>query len=326
MIKSSLLITVKGGNGGNGCVSYYTNRRISKGGPDGGNGGNGGNVVFKGSSQMRTLEYYHYARHIKAQPGEDGSSQNRHGKNADDTVCIVPLGTQIWTEDEAELLADINEEGQCYIAAKGGSGGYGNSYFRNASNQTPDYSKPGEIVTECKVYLKLKMIADVGLIGFPNAGKSSFLRNVSNSKTKVAPYPFTTLYPELGTITYHDQQIIFADIPGLIEGAHEGKGLGHEFLAHIERCKILFHLIDITTDNPMQAYKQIRYELEQHSDILLNKPEIVLLTKSDLLSTDECQVKCEQLSKQLSQQVFYVSNFQDCMSANFMKAMWDELS
>lgn len=315
----NVLVTLKAGNGGNGCVSYHTNRRISKGGPDGGDGGNGGDIIFKGCKQLRTLEYYQYSPNIKAEPGINGSSQSMNGRNGEDKICTVPLGTQIWNEDESEVLADITDDEQIFIAVKGGIGGFGNEHFKNASNQTPDYAENGTQGEECKLTLKLKLIADVGIIGLPNAGKSSFLRSISNSKTKVADYPFTTLRPELGTITYQGKQIVFADIPGLIEDAHQGRGLGHYFLSHVERCSILLHLIDITNEDILSAYKIIRHELEMYASELKDKPEIIVLTKKDMLTESECNTISSGLHKLTGKQIYIISNFANTLSDPLFK-------
>ncbi len=447
------LITARAGDGGNGCVSYHTSRRVSKGGPDGGNGGNGGNIIFVGNTDICTLDYYRYSHKLKAANGTNGSAQNMHGKHGQDLMCHVPLGTQIYklkacdenmiaycrrcrskknrleqsvditkqsdtyheqsqinmdectgnmdectgcctcsadiqdcigcckcikpisaqddtvtdlhwqidysklnqsmllcigccqchehvdpyehaahnehaacddsevycknckaelTDDDKydeELLIDITENNQRYIAVKGGIGGFGNTYYKNASNQTPDYAQKGTQGSSDKFVLRLKLIADVGIIGFPNAGKSSFLRSISNSKTKVADYPFTTLTPELGTMIYNGKHIIFADIPGLIEDAHIGKGLGHYFLSHIERCGMLLHLIDMTQDNLLHIYKLIRNELGKYDDRLLMKPEIVVLTKKDMCTEDEIQRAIE-LFQAEHMHVICISNFE----------------
>lgn len=447
------LISANAGDGGNGCVSYHSSRRIAKGGPDGGNGGNGGNIIFVGSTDVCTLDYYRYSHKLKAENGSNGASQTMHGKSGQDLLCKVPLGTQIYKlnpceetdfiycrrcraktkgkklenaesacvdscviaddvsysdtnaeiaemcqgccsckdaddnnevmcdgcceclyseecddekavvcegccecanadddedsddaddydtttdidtdadldsdeptckrcravltnddEYDEELLIDIVEAGQRYLAVKCGVGGFGNTHFKNASNQTPDYAQKGTKGDFGKFVLRLKLIADVGIIGFPNAGKSSFLRSISNSKTKVADYPFTTLDPELGTIIYHGKHIIFADIPGLIEDAHIGKGLGHYFLSHIERCGMLLHLIDMTQnpDNLLDIYRMIRNELGKYDDKLLMKPEIVVLTKRDMCSDDEVQLAIQQFQQQ-DIDVICISNFE----------------
>lgn len=423
------LISAKAGDGGNGCVSYHTSRRVAKGGPDGGNGGNGGNIIFIASVDVCTLDYYRYSHKLKAENGAHGASQNMNGKNGQDLLCKVPFGTQIYalkpcedadfvccrrcraktkiadesddaaceyckclandeacdmktctcykmknnnedteqlsddravcdicdndvceceTEDEdadelaaysqsdsmndededsepvcrdcrailtdddkydEELLIDIVEHGQSYVAVQGGVGGFGNTYYKNASNQTPDYAQKGTQGSSARFVLRLKLIADVGIIGFPNAGKSSFLRSISNSKTKVADYPFTTLDPELGTIIYHGKHIIFADIPGLIEDAHIGKGLGHYFLSHIERCGTLLHLIDMTQENILDVYRMIRNELGKYDQKLLTKPEIVLLTKKDLCSDEEITAAITQFHEQ-NIPVICISNFE----------------
>lgn len=276
-------IHIKAGDGGNGGLSFRHEKFLEFGGPDGGNGGDGGDVYFEGSDCINTLIDYRYQQHFKAQRGQNGMSANCYGAGGNDLILKVPVGTEILDESGTLQLADIVENGQRVMIAKGGTGGFGNNHFKSSTNRAPrraDKGKPGE---ELWVWLQLKLIADVGLLGFPNAGKSTFLSKVSRAKPKIADYPFTTLIPQLGVVSYGGREFVIADIPGLIEGAHEGRGLGDKFLAHIERCKILVHLIDISQENPLSMYEALRNELCMYSKELSEKPEIIALNKIDLL-------------------------------------------
>lgn len=276
-------IHIKAGDGGNGGLSFRHEKFLEFGGPDGGNGGDGGDVYFEGSDCLNTLIDYRYQQHFKAQRGQNGMSANCYGAGGNDLILKVPVGTEILDESGTLQLADIVENGQRVMIAKGGTGGFGNNHFKSSTNRAPrraDKGKPGE---ELWVWLQLKLIADVGLLGFPNAGKSTFLSKVSRAKPKIADYPFTTLIPQLGVVSYGGREFVIADIPGLIEGAHEGRGLGDKFLAHIERCKILVHLVDISQENPLSMYEVLRNELCMYSKELSEKPEIIVLNKIDLL-------------------------------------------
>lgn len=276
-------IHIKAGDGGNGGLSFRHEKFLEFGGPDGGNGGDGGDVYFEGSDCLNTLIDYRYQQHFKAQRGQNGMSANCYGAGGNDLILKVPVGTEILDESGTLQLADIVENGQRVMIAKGGTGGFGNNHFKSSTNRAPrraDKGKPGE---ELWVWLQLKLIADVGLLGFPNAGKSTFLSKVSRAKPKIADYPFTTLIPQLGVVSYGGREFVIADIPGLIEGAHEGRGLGDKFLAHIERCKILVHLVDISQENPLSMYEALRNELCMYSKELSEKPEIIVLNKIDLL-------------------------------------------
>ena len=311
-------VYLRAGAGGNGCVSFYRARFLAKGGPDGGNGGNGGNIIFKASSQQTSLIAYQYKPHIYLKAAVDGKNQHKHGKNGEDSICIVPPGTEIWNSDKTKLLADLEKDGNEYLAAQGGKGGMGNDHFKTATNQTPDYATQGTSGEETDLWLELKIIADIGIIGFPNAGKSSLLRNISRATPEVADYPFTTLTPQLGRAVLHDKTLVFADIPGLIENAHLGKGLGHQFLAHIERCNTLLHLIDINTPDIINTYKQIRYELEQYSKKLTNKKEVIALTKTDTVPIEYIEEQIKILSK-------YLNNAKIAIISNISKKGIDEL-
>lgn len=288
-------IFVKAGNGGNGCVSFRREKRIAKGGPDGGNGGNGGNIIFKASKkEASSLIKIKLHPHVCATFGNHGKGSNIDAKNELDLIVNLPLGTQVFSEN-MNLLADLQQDGQTFLAARGGKGGKGNNFFKTSNNQAPVEYELGELGENRTYILQLKIIADVGIIGLPNAGKSSLLRAISNATPKIADYPFTTLTPQIGTVFFKNRVITFADIPGLIKDASLNKGLGHAFLAHIERCKILVHLIDINQDI-LHAYQIIRTELEAYSQELTNKPELVVLNKIDTLDQDTIKKKTNLLS------------------------------
>lgn len=280
-------IYLKSGNGGPGSVSFRREKYIEYGGPDGGNGGRGGHVIIRASDKNNTLIDFRYQQHFKAQNGTGGMGKNRTGKNGDDCIIIVPIGTQVLDEDKDTVLHDFTEVGEELVFLKGGDGGHGNAHYKSSTNQAPRKSTPGWPGQEIAIWLRLKLIADVGLLGKPNAGKSSFLSVVSNARPKVADYPFTTLHPNLGVVKLFDEkEIVIADIPGLIEGAHEGSGLGTRFLGHVERTKVLLHLVDITQNEPAEAYEMIRNELREYGAGLAKKPEIVALTKCDGIDED----------------------------------------
>ena len=275
-------IYVASGKGGKGCVSFRREKYIEYGGPNGGDGGRGGDVIFVTDQNLNTLIDFRYQQHFKAMKGRDGMGKNKTGASGNDTVIKVPPGTEIYNEDKSVLLVDLVENNQKYIFLKGGKGGLGNSHFKSSTNQAPRQFTNGNPLEEQWVWLSLKLFADVGIIGLPNAGKSTFLSTISNAQPKVADYPFTTLHPVLGVIKNFDKEIVVADIPGLIEGAHEGKGLGDTFLAHIERCKILLHLVDSTDPNWRDNYSIVRKELKKYGQKLDQKEEIIALSKQDL--------------------------------------------
>ncbi|MFZ8864525.1 MAG: Obg family GTPase CgtA [Rickettsiales bacterium] len=299
-------IWVKSGNGGNGCLSFRREAHIPYGGPDGGNGGRGGHIIFKATSSINTLIDYRFKKHFKAQNGEAGKGKNRFGKNGSDLTLMVPVGTQILSES-GNIIADLDQHGQELLFLEGGKGGAGNAAFKSSKNQTPKYFKAGIEGENLNIILQLKIISDMGIIGFPNAGKSTLLSTISRAKPKIANYPFTTLKPELGVIFVDNHEFVMADIPGLIEGASLGIGLGHKFLKHIERCKALLHLIDITANDIYISYKTIRKELEQYSKILLKKQEIVALNKTDLISAEEIIEKQTYLSQKIQKPVLIIS-------------------
>ena len=277
-------IYISSGNGGPGWISFRREANVPKGGPDGGNGGDGGNVIIKTVDNLNTLIDYRYKQHFKAKSGQHGMGKNRNGHNADDIILKVPFGTEILNEDKNVKLADLVDKDDNIILAKGGVGGKGNAFFKSSTNQSPRHAQPGEKGEEKTIWLRLKLIADVGLVGLPNAGKSTFLSKISSSRPKIADYPFTTLYPNLGVNRTDDKEFVVADIPGLIEDAHIGKGLGHKFLGHIERCKVLLHLIDITNENIMESFQVIENELKAYNEKVYNKDQIVVFTKCDALN------------------------------------------
>jgi len=290
-------VYVRSGDGGNGCVSFRREKFIEFGGPDGGDGGKGGDVIVECVANLNTLLDYRYKQHFKAKKGGHGMGQNRTGAGGADVVLKVPPGTQIFEEDDETLIADLTMPGDRMVLLRGGNGGFGNARFKSSTNQAPRRANPGQPGEEMTIWLRLKLIADAGLIGLPNAGKSTFLAAVSAAKPKIADYPFTTLHPNLGVVRVDGTDFVLADIPGLIEGAHEGAGIGDRFLGHVERCAVLLHLVDATLDDPAEAYRVIRGELEAYGAGLEEKPEIVALSKSDAVPPDELKRKSRALAK-----------------------------
>jgi GTP-binding protein len=282
-------VYIRSGDGGAGCVSFRREKFIEFGGPDGGDGGKGGDVVITCVDGLNTLIDYRYQQHFKGKTGGHGMGRNRHGANGADAVLKVPAGTQVFAEDGETLLADLTKVGESVRIAKGGNGGFGNAYFKSSTNRAPRRANPGQPGEEMVILLRLKLIADAGLVGLPNAGKSTFLSVVTAAKPKIADYPFTTLHPGLGVVRSDGREFVLADIPGLIEGAHEGHGLGDRFLGHVERCRVLLHLVDATCEHAGQAYGIVRAELEAYGQGLAEKPEIVALSKADVL--DETALK-----------------------------------
>lgn len=279
-------IYVKSGNGGPGCVSFRREKFIEHGGPDGGNGGKGGDVIFTAVKELNTLIDFRYTQHFRARPGDGGAGEMRFGRDGDDIIIQVPVGTEILDEDQETILIDMKDPGQTITFLKGGDGGFGNAHYKSSTNQAPRKSTPGWPGVERGLWLRLKLIADAGLVGMPNAGKSTFLASCTAAKPKIADYPFTTLHPNLGVVKAGDREFVLADIPGLIEGAHEGHGLGDRFLGHVERTAVLLHLVDITQDEPWNAYETIRNELAEYGNGLEDKPEIVALNKADALGKE----------------------------------------
>ena len=290
-------IYIKAGNGGDGSPSFRREKFVEFGGPDGGDGGKGGSIILKSEENLNTLIDYRYQQHHKAERGENGSGQNRTGKGGEDLILKVPLGTQVFEEDNKTLLFDFNKKGEEYVAAAGGKGGLGNTRFKSSTNRAPRKFTKGNIGEEFTIWLQLKTIADVGIIGLPNAGKSSLLAAVTSAVPKIANYKFTTLNPNLGVMLYDDKEITLADIPGLIEGAHSGTGLGIKFLKHIERCKTLLHLIDINNESVVRSYNQVRKEIGKYSKKMLKKKEIIVLNKIDLIDKKEIDQKKEEFKK-----------------------------
>lgn len=280
-------VFVKSGDGGNGCVAFRREKYVEFGGPDGGDGGRGGNVIAEAVSNLNTLIDFRYRQHFKAQRGRHGMGKNRTGAKSGDVVLSVPVGTQIFAEDKETLLADLTEPGERAVLAHGGDGGHGNTHFKSATNQAPRRADPGHPGEEHWIWLRLKIIADAGLVGLPNAGKSTFLATVSRAKPKIADYPFTTLHPQLGVVVVDNNDFILADIPGLIAGAHEGAGLGTRFLGHLERCRVLVHLVDGTGEDVAEDYRTVRRELDSYGAGLGNKPQVVALNKVDAMTPEQ---------------------------------------
>lgn len=300
-------VYVKSGNGGNGCQSFRREKYIEFGGPDGGDGGRGGDIIVEAVPALNTLIDFRFQQHIKAKNGRPGAGRNRTGAKGLDALMRVPVGTQIYDESGQELIADLTEAGQRLMLLKGGRGGIGNAAFKSSTNRAPRQTIPGELGTETIWILRLKLIADAGLIGLPNAGKSTLLAAVSRARPKIADYPFTTLHPHLGMIDQDDSRFVLVDIPGLIEGAHEGAGLGHRFLGHVERAGILVHLVDGAADDVAGQYRAIRDELQAYSPELAEKPELVVLNKCDALSNDDQSERQRQLSECAGKTVFAIS-------------------
>ena len=290
-------IYVKAGDGGDGSPSFRRDKYVEYGGPDGGDGGKGGSIILKAEENLNTLIDYRYQQHHKAQRGENGAGQNCTGKSGDDLYLKVPLGTQVFEEDNKTLIFDFSKKGEEFVAAIGGKGGLGNTRFKSSTNRAPRKFTKGTIGEDFTIWLQLKTIADIGIIGLPNAGKSSLLSVITNANPKIANYRFTTLNPNLGVASYDDKEITIADIPGLVEGAHEGVGLGIQFLKHIERCKSLLHLIDITNLDLNESYEQVKNELKNYSSKLLEKKELVVLNKIDLIDEDTVKDVIDHFSK-----------------------------
>jgi GTP-binding protein len=302
-------IFVKAGDGGSGSASMRREKFIEYGGPDGGNGGKGASIILKAERNLNTLIDYRYTQHFKAERGENGKGKNKTGKTGKDLILEVPIGTQILEEDNKTLLFDFKNEKEEFVVAIGGRGGLGNTNFKSSTNRAPRKFTKGTTGEEFWIWLQLKTIADVGIIGLPNAGKSSLLAAITNATPKIANYKFTTLNPNLGVAIYNNKEITIADIPGLIEGAHIGVGLGIKFLKHIERCKALLHLIDITEENIENLYKQVRNELGKYSKDLLKKDELIVFNKIDLIDKNKLKEKKDKFSKKTKNEVLAISTF-----------------
>ncbi len=288
-------VTIRSGSGGNGCISFRREKYIEYGGPDGGDGGRGGDVWAEAVDGLNTLIDFRYQQHFFAKNGQGGAGRQRTGKDGDDIVLKVPVGTEILDEDQDTVLADLIEVGERVRLAAGGNGGFGNLHFKSATNQAPRHANPGQPGVEREVWLRLKLIADVGLLGLPNAGKSTFLAATSNARPKIADYPFTTLHPNLGVVGVDDAEFVVADIPGLIEGAHEGKGIGDRFLGHVERSAMLLHLVDGTAEDVAADWQTIIDELEAYGGALADKPRLTVLNKIDALDEEEREAKRAEL-------------------------------
>jgi GTP-binding protein len=295
------------GAGGNGCIAFRREKFIEYGGPYGGDGGRGGDVIAEAMENLNTLIDYRFQQHVKAKSGEGGKGKVMTGANGDNAIMKVPVGTEIYEEDGETLIVDMDEPGMRYRLLKGGNGGFGNYHFKSATNQAPEFALPGQPAQERTFILKLKLIADAGLIGMPNAGKSTFLSRVSAARPKIADYPFTTLEPQLGVVKIDESDFVLADLPGLIEGAHEGVGLGDRFLGHAERCASILHLIDGTSDGIAKSYRMIRAELEAYGHGLGEKPEIVALNKADAISEAQLAKKRTALEKACGHKVHVIS-------------------
>ena len=302
-------IYIKAGNGGDGSPSFRREKFIEYGGPDGGDGGKGGSVILKAEQNLNTLIDFRYQQHHKAKRGENGAGQNRTGKSGEDLILKVPLGTQVFEEDNKTLIYDFTKISEEFIAAAGGKGGLGNTRFKSSTNRAPRKFTKGTQGEEFTIWLQLKTIADIGIIGLPNAGKSSLLASVTNANPKIANYQFTTLNPNLGVASYDDKEITIADIPGLVEGAHKGTGLGIQFLKHIERCKSLLHLIDITSEDLKKSYQQVKNELKKYSNKLTKKKELIVLNKIDLIDEKEVNNIIKDFKKNTKSEVIALSTF-----------------
>ena len=300
-------VYIRAGAGGNGCISFRREKFIEYGGPNGGDGGKGGNVIVRCVDNLNTLVDYKFQQHFKAGNGQHGMGSNCQGRNGDNKVLLLPLGTQIYADDNETLLADLTVSGQEVLLLLGGNGGWGNARFKSSTNQAPNHANPGQPAQEAHIRLRLKLIADGGIIGMPNAGKSTFLSVISNARPKIAGYPFTTLYPNLGVAEIDNSRFVLADIPGLIEGAGDGRGLGDRFLGHVERTSVLLHLLDGTEENVVKNYQIIRQELEKYNPDIAAKSEIIALNKCDSMTDADIEFKKRQLENVTNKQVYLLS-------------------
>ena len=300
-------IFIKAGNGGSGSASFRREKFIEFGGPDGGDGGRGGSIILSSDNNLNTLIDFRYQQHFKAERGQDGKGKNQTGKKGSDLILKVPTGTQVFEEDNNTLIFDFTKTGQKFVVANGGKSGLGNVRFKSSTNRAPRKITKGQLGEEFWIWLQLKTIADIGIVGMPNAGKSSLLAVLTRAKPKIANYQFTTINPNLGVTNYDDKELTLADIPGLIEGAHEGVGLGDKFLRHIERCKNILHLIDITNDNLLENYSKVRKELFKYSNKLTKKREIIVFNKIDMVSDEEINKKIDIFSKKIRKKIYTIS-------------------
>ena len=302
-------IYIKAGNGGSGSAHFRREKFVEYGGPDGGDGGDGGSIIIEADRNLNTLIDFRYAQHFRAELGQAGSKRNRTGANGKDLILKVPVGTQVYEEDNNTLIYDFTKNKEKYLVASGGKRGLGNVRFKSSTNRAPKKKTPGKLGEEFWIWFQLKVIADIGIIGQPNAGKSSLLASLTKAKPKIANYPFTTINPNLGVTYYDGKEITLADIPGLVEGAHKGIGLGDKFLRHIERCKALLHLIDLTEDNLVDVYKKIKFELSAYDKSLIKKKEIIIFNKSDLLKKEDIDRKLKEFKSKIKKKYEIISVF-----------------
>ena len=319
-------IFIKAGDGGSGSPSFRREKFIEFGGPDGGDGGKGGSVILNAERNLNTLIDYRYKQHFRAERGEDGKGKNKTGKSGEDLVLKVPIGTQVFEEDNKTLIFDFKNENEKYIAAIGGKGGFGNTKFKSSTNRAPRKFTKGKVGEDFWIWLQLKTIADIGIIGLPNAGKSSLLSFITSAKPKIANYKFTTLNPNLGVFRYDDRELTLADIPGLIENAHKGVGLGIKFLKHIERCNTLLHLIDVNEGDIIKSYKQVRKELGKYSKKLLNKDEIIVFNKIDLINEDELNTKKKEFMSKYKKDILLLSTLNKKLIKNIKSKLINYVS
>jgi GTP-binding protein len=314
-------IYIKAGNGGSGSASFRREKFVEYGGPDGGDGGNGGSVIFEAERNLNTLIDFRYAQHFRAENGYIGTKRKRTGAGGKDLIIKVPVGTQIYEEDNNTLIYDFTKNKEKYLVAVGGNHGLGNVRFKSSTNRAPTKKTNGKVGEEFWVWLQLKVIADIGIVGMPNAGKSSLLAAITRARPKIANYPFTTIDPNLGVSYYDDKEVTLADIPGLIEGAHEGTGLGDKFLRHIERCKVLLHLIDLSEDKPAESYLKVRKELSKYDKILTKKKEIIVFNKSDLVEKKEIEKKLKIFKTKIKKKYEIISVVADKNLINLRKTI-----
>jgi len=318
-------VYIRSGAGGNGCVSFRREKYVEFGGPDGGDGGRGGSVWAEAVEGLNTLIDFRYQQHFFAKNGQGGMGKGRTGKDGEDIVLRVPVGTEILEEDEETVIADLTEVGQRVLLAQGGNGGWGNLHFKSSTNQAPRRANPGQEAVERTIWLRLKLIADAGLVGLPNAGKSTFLAAVSNARPKIADYPFTTLHPGLGVVGVDGREFVMADIPGLIEGASEGRGLGDLFLGHVERCAVLLHLVDGTSENVAEDFATVDGELAAYAEELAEKPRVVALNKIDALDDETLAARKSELEAAAGGPVMLVSGAAGMGVTEVLRALWAEI-
>ena len=318
-------VYIRSGGGGAGCISFRREKFIEYGGPDGGDGGNGGSVIAEAVDGLNTLIDFRYQQHFFAKNGQHGMGSQRPGKCGDDIILRLPVGTEILDEDEETVLVDMTEVGQRFVIAKGGNGGWGNLHFKSATNQAPRRANPGQEGIERTIWLRLKLIADVGLLGLPNAGKSTFLAATSNARPKIADYPFTTLVPNLGVVGVDNVEFVVADIPGLIDGASEGRGLGDLFLGHVERCAVLLHLVDGTSGDPVGDYRTIIQELEAYGGGLADKPRVTVLNKIDALDAEERAFLKEEIENETGVSLMLMSGASTEGTQDVLRALRSEI-